>query len=67
MPFRNYHQFDVATLGLMTAAYDAVVKRLDLKNDNPLTSKLAAKIVALAAAGERDVVKLVEQASSGLE
>jgi hypothetical protein len=41
--------------------------RLNLKNDNPLTGKLAAKIVSHAADGERDVGKLVEQALIGLK
>jgi hypothetical protein len=67
MPFRNYSQFDSATLKKMTAAYVAVVERLDLKSDNPLTGKLAAKIAALAAEGERDVGKLTEQALLGLK
>lgn len=67
MPFRNYTQFDTATLDVMRAAYDAVMLRLNLKNDNPLTSRLAAKIAALAAEGERDVGKLTEQALTGLK
>jgi hypothetical protein len=28
MPFRNYYQFDVASLGLMTAAYDSISKTI---------------------------------------
>jgi len=67
MPFRNYNQFDSATLEKMKAAYDAIVQRLDLKSDNPLTGTLAAKIAALAAEGERDVGKLTEQALLGLK
>ena len=67
MPFRNYTQFDTATLNVMTAAYDAAVARLQLKSDNPLTGKLAAKIASLAAEGERDVGKLTEQALLGLK
>ena len=51
MPFRNYSQFDTAALNVMTAAYDAVVARLQLKSDDPLTGKLAAKIANLAAEG----------------
>jgi hypothetical protein len=62
MPFRDYTQFDAATLDKMAAAYDAVVKRLDIKSDNPLTGTLAARIAALAAEGERDVGKLTDQA-----
>jgi hypothetical protein len=60
MPFRNYTQFDSATLDIMGAAYDAAVKRLGITSDNPLTSKLAAKIAALASEGERDATKLTE-------
>jgi hypothetical protein len=51
----------------MTAAYDAVVARLDIKPDDPLTSRLAAKIVGLVKAGERDLGKLTEQALTGLK
>ena len=51
----------------MTAAYDAVVARLQLKSNDPLTGKLAAKIANLAAEGERDVGKLTEQALLGLK
>jgi len=67
MPFRNYTQFDSAALKAMTAAYDAVVARLQLKSNDPLTGKLAAKIANLAAEGERDVGKLTEQALLGLK
>jgi hypothetical protein len=66
MPFRDYTQFDTETLRVMTAAYDAVVARLNIQSGDPLTSKLATKIVALADAGERDVGKLTEQALVGL-
>ena len=44
----------------------AIVRRLNLKSDDPRTGKLAAKIAALAAEGERDVGKLAEQALIGL-
>ena len=67
MPFRNYTQFDSATLDKMAAAHDAVVRRLDLKSDDPRTGRLAAKIASLAAEGERDVEKLSEQALVGLK
>ena len=62
MPFRNYTQFDGATLDKMREAYDAVVRRLALKSDDPRTGRLAAKIAALAAEGERDVGRLTDQA-----
>jgi hypothetical protein len=67
MPFRNYTQFDSETLSKMTAAYDAVVRRLGISNNDPRTSQLAAKIAAIAAEGERDVGKLIEQALIGLK
>jgi hypothetical protein len=67
MPFRSYKQFDSQTLDLMTAAYDAVVKRLNIQSSDPLTSKLAAKLIALVNAGERDLGRLTEQALAGLK
>ena len=62
MPFRDYTQFDSATLQKMTSAYDAVITRLDIKSDDPRTGRLAVKIAALAAEGERDVGRLTERA-----
>jgi hypothetical protein len=67
MPFRDLTDFDSQTLQNMTAAYDAVVARLDIKPGDPLTSRLAAKIVGLVKAGERDLGKLTEQALTGLK
>jgi hypothetical protein len=67
MPFRNYHQFDLANVRLMTAAYDAAIAQLSLTPDNPLTGKLAAAIAALADDGERDPAKLCEQAVAKLK
>jgi hypothetical protein len=66
MPFRTVTDLDVQTLRTMTAAYDAVVARLNMKSDDPRTGPLAAKIVMLARTGERDVGKLIEQALIGL-
>ena len=66
MPFRTVTDLDAQTLRTMTAAYDAVVARLNMKSDDPRTGPLAAKIVMLARAGERDVGKLIEQALIGL-
>jgi hypothetical protein len=60
MPFRDYTQFDAKTLKAMTAAYDAVVARLHIQSSDPVTSKVAAKIIGLVNAGERDVGKLTE-------
>jgi hypothetical protein len=62
MPFRDYTQFDSATLQKMTSACDAVITRLDIKSDDPRTGRLAVKIAALAAEGERDVGRLTERA-----
>jgi hypothetical protein len=67
MPFRNYHQFDLKTVRLMTAAYDAAIAQLGLTPDSPLTSKLAAAIAALADEGERDPGRLCEQAVAKLK
>jgi hypothetical protein len=54
VPFSGHTEFDLRTLPAMTAAYDAVVARLNIKSNDPITSRLAAKIVALVKAGERD-------------
>ena len=43
-----------------------LIARLGLTSDNPLTSKVAAKIAALAAAGEREVRNLTEGALKNL-
>jgi hypothetical protein len=67
MPFRDFTQFDAATLQVMTAAYDAVVARLGIKKDDPLTGKLAAKIVELVIAGERELERLTDKALAALK
>ena len=67
MPFRAVTEFDTQTVRDMTAAYDAVVARLALKSNDPRLGLLAAKIVELAKAGERDVGKLIEEAAAGLK
>ena len=67
MPFRNYTQFDTATLDIMQKAYDAVVARRNLASTDPRTGKLAAKIAELVAAGITDLEKLTEQAASALQ
>jgi len=66
MPFRDYSNFDAAALKAMTAAYDAAIAKLGIKTDDPLTSNIAARIAALASEGQRDPVKLCDQASAGL-
>jgi hypothetical protein len=67
MPFRNYHQFDLATVRLLTAAYDTAIAQLGLTPDNPMTSKLAVAIAALADDGERDPTRLCELALAKLK
>jgi hypothetical protein len=54
MPFRNYRQFDVKTISLMTDAYDAALLHLGITGDDPRSGELAAQIAILAEAGERD-------------
>jgi len=67
MPFRNETQFTIETIGTMTAAYDAVVKRLHLKPEDPRTGQLAILIVQLAKAGVVDPERLADQARAGLK
>jgi hypothetical protein len=51
----------------MTAAYDAVVTKLNLKPGDPRTGKLVSLIVGLARAGVHDADKLADQARAGLK
>jgi hypothetical protein len=67
MPFRNYTQFNTETLQAMTAAYDSVVARLDLKPEDPRTGKLAVLIVQFADAGVVDSEKLADKARAALK
>ena len=60
-------QLDTSTLDTMAAAYDAIVVQLDIKSDDPRTSKLAAMIAELAIAGERDVQELSKRALAALQ
>ena len=62
MPFRDYSGFTAETLRNMTAAYDTAIAKLNIKTPDPLTSKLAAAIAAIASEGERDPGKLCERA-----
>ena len=66
MPFRDYQQFDSATLDTMRAAYDAALAQLKLTSDDPRTSSLASAIAELAAKGERDIARLAEGGSKAL-
>jgi hypothetical protein len=66
MPFRDYKQFDAATLAIMQKAFDAVAARRGLTGDDPRSSTLAATIAQLVAAGITDLDKLTEQAASAI-
>ena len=67
VPFRDYSGFNAATLRTMTEAYDAAIAKVGIKGADPRTSKIAAKIAALAADGERDPVKLCDAALAELQ
>lgn len=67
MPFRNYKQFDSKTLNKMAAAYDAIVRLLDIKSDDPRTSELASIIAGLVDQGVRDVPQFIDKASEQLK
>jgi len=67
MPFRNIKEFDTETLRGMTQAFDAACDRLKLDPDDPQRGDLAAKIIELAAAGERDPGKLFARAIEELD
>jgi hypothetical protein len=54
MPFRNYHQFDVGTVRLMTGAYDAGLLQLGIAGADAMSGESAAQIAMLADMGERD-------------
>ena len=54
MPFRNCHQFDIATVRLMTQAYDAALVRLGITGSDPRSDEIASEIAMLADEGERD-------------
>ena len=66
MPFRDFTGFNLATLRIMTAAYDTAIARLGIKTTDPMTSALALKIVALAKAGERDPNQICDRALAEL-
>jgi hypothetical protein len=66
MPFRDYSNFDTATLNAMRAAYDAAISQLGITSDDPRTSNIAAIIAALASEGQREPAILCEQAIAAL-
>ena len=67
MPFRQYPEFDLETVRVMTKAYDSVVVQLKLKPEDPRTGKLANLIVDLTKAGVLDPERLADQARAGLK
>jgi hypothetical protein len=67
MPFRNYHQFDAATVRLMTEAYDAALLQLGISSNEPRSGELAAQITMLADAGERNPDALCAKALERLK
>jgi len=54
MPFRNYGQFDIATVRLMRQAYDAALSHLSITSSDPRSGEIASEIAMLADEGERD-------------
>jgi hypothetical protein len=67
VPFRNYSGFNDATLKAMTAAYDAAIRKLDIKSGDLRTSNLAAVIAALASEGLREPDKLCDKAIEAMK
>jgi hypothetical protein len=66
MPFRDYTQFKLGTLRVMTHAYDEVIAKLGIPPGDPRTAKLAAYIVALVSDGEMNPAVLSEKACAEL-
>jgi len=66
MPFRDFPDISLDERERLTAVFDQVCARLNIASDDPRRSNIAAKIMALAAAGERDQGKLIEQTLLGL-
>jgi hypothetical protein len=64
MPFRDYTQFDTATLDVMRKAHDSVVARRNLKSTDPLTGRLRRPLLNSRRRGVTDLDKLTEQAAS---
>jgi hypothetical protein len=67
MPFRNYHQFDVKTVRVMTEAYDAALLHLGISGADPMSGEIAAAIAMLANGGERDPDVLCAKALDRLD
>ncbi len=66
MPFRDLANISLDERQQLTAVFDAVCDRLNIASDDPRRANVAAKIMALAATGERDQGKLIEQTLLGL-
>jgi hypothetical protein len=67
MPFRNVIGFNLDTMNVMRAAYDAAVAKLQLKPDDPRTGKLALPIVQLVKSGVVDPDSLADKARRQIE
>lgn len=67
MPFSKYDGFNSDTLKIMTEAYDAAVARLGINSSDPRTGKIAAHIVSLASAGQRDPKILCDLACAAVK
>jgi|GraSoiStandDraft_5_1057265.scaffolds.fasta_scaffold1968611_1 hypothetical protein len=66
MPFRDIANISLDERQRLTAVFDEVCARLNIASDDPRRANIAAKIMALAATGERDRGKLIEQTLQGL-
>jgi hypothetical protein len=63
MPFRDHaREFTPATLDMMTAAYDALARELDMAGSDPRSGKLAIQIVSIVRAGEDDKDAVIKKA-----
>jgi hypothetical protein len=66
LPFSQYKDFNPKAMEAMTAAYDAVIAKLEIPKTDPRTSQIAAKIVSLASKGEHDPAVLCEKTCAQL-
>jgi hypothetical protein len=63
MPFRNYtKEFTPATLDMMTAAYDALMRELGITSSDPRSGQLAITIAHIVRAGEDDKDAVIKKA-----
>ena len=66
MPFTGYKHVGPGALEVMTKVYDAVIGKLNIPPNDPRTSQIAARIVALVSAGESDVAALSDKVCAEL-